>query len=365
VGARSVSGARIFPVLLSGGVGTRLWPISREDAPKQLIQLVDGGTLFQQAALRATDPELFQPLTVIAAGPHRFMIAEQLHAAGFSKARIVLEPIGRNTAAAAAVAALVVAEVAPDGLVLLMPADHLIGDDAAFRATVRQAVPAAQGGLITLFGIRPDNPATGYGYIRLGDRCAHAAAAREVAAFVEKPDRATAESYLRDGSYFWNSGIVLASAETLLKQIALLEPDLLASARLALEGAARDADFIRLDANAYGRCRAISFDYAVLERSDSVAVVPAAFGWRDVGSWASLWEAAARDADGNALIGNVIAESTKDAYVRSDGPLVVTLGVEDLIVVATKDAVLVAAKDRDQEIRAIVERLRAKNNDSA
>ncbi len=351
--------ARIFPVLLSGGAGTRLWPLSRGDAPKQLINLVGEGTLFQQAALRAADPELFEPLTVIAGASHRFMIAEQLQASGVSRANIVLEPCGRNTAAAAAVAALFVVEAAPDGLILLMPADHLIGDVAAFRATVRRALPAARLGRLTLFGIRPDRPATGYGYIRLGEACAEAEGVSNVAAFVEKPERATAEAYLRSGDYLWNSGIVLASAARLLDELTRHEPELVASARAALKDAARDADFVRLDASAYERCRAVALDYAVLERSDGIAVVPADFGWRDVGSWESLWEAARRDADGNAVIGSVITAATKDSYVRSEGPLLATLGVEGLIVVATKDVVLVAARDRDQDIRELVERLRA------
>ena len=359
-GAEAVTGAaRIFPVLLSGGAGTRLWPLSREDAPKQLINLVGGETLFQQAVFRASDPELFEPLTVIAGAPHRFMIAEQLHASGVPKANILLEPIGRNTAAAAAVAALFVVEAAPDGLVLLMPADHLIGDVAAFHATVRRALPAARLGRLTLFGIRPDRPATGYGYIRLGEACAGAEGVSNVAAFVEKPDHATAEAYLRSGDYLWNGGIVLAPAARLLEELTRHEPELVASARAALKDAARDADFVRLDATAYERCRSVALDYAVLERSEGIAVVPADFGWRDVGSWESLWEAATRDADGNALIGSVITAATKDSYVRSEGPLVATLGVEGLIVVATKDAVLVAARSRDQNIREIVERLRA------
>ena len=365
-GADTVTGkARVFPVLLSGGAGTRLWPLSRECAPKQLINLVGEGTLFQQAALRASDPDLFEPLTVIAGTPHRFMIAEQLHASGVPKARIVLEPVGRNTTAAAAIAALVVAEAAPDGLVLLMPADHLISDVAAFHATVRQALPVARLGRLTLFGIRPENPATGYGYIRVGDSGTGADGAGDVAAFVEKPDLATAEAYLRSGDYLWNSGIVLAPAATLLEALSTYEPELLASARAALSDAARDVDFVRLDERAYARCRAISLDHAVLERSGGIAVVPATFGWRDVGSWASLWEAAERDGDGNAVVGNVVMELTKNSYVRSEGTLVATLGVEGLVVVATKDAVLVMAKDRDQDIRDIVDRVRAKDDGRA
>jgi len=226
-------------------------------------------------------------------------------------------------------------------------------------------MPAARRGLVTLFGIRPNEPATGYGYIRFGDAIPDAGCARNVAAFVEKPDRTKAEAYLASGDYLWNSGIVLATAATLLRQFSVHAPDLTAPVRAALEGATHDADFVRLDADDYARCRAISFDHAVLERNDGVAVVPASFGWRDVGSWASLWEASEHDSDGNAMIGNVIAEATTDSYVRSEGPLVATLGVDGLVVVATKDVVLVAAKGRDQEIRSVVERLRVRKDSDA
>ncbi len=248
---------------------------------------------------------------------------------------------------------------------LLMPADHLIDDVAAFQATVQGAAAAARRGFLTLFGIRPDSPATGYGYIRQGDAIPDAGKARRVAAFVEKPDRAKAETYLRSGDYFWNSGIVLARASVLLAELENLQLEIVALAREAVERGERDADFLRLDGGAYRRSRAISFDHAVLEKSDRVAVVPAAFGWRDVGSWSSLLEAADRDAAGNAAIGNVILEATKDSYVRSEGPLVATLGVEGLIVVATKAAILVAGKDHDQDIRTLVERLGKKDVDPA
>jgi mannose-1-phosphate guanylyltransferase/mannose-1-phosphate guanylyltransferase/mannose-6-phosphate isomerase len=350
--------AKVFPVLLSGGAGTRLWPLSREDAPKHLIPFLGRHTLFEQALSRASDPALFEPPIVVAGAGHRFLIAEQLKGSGVSGARIVLEPVARNTAAAAAIAALFVSETAPRGLVLLMPSDHLIEDEPAFRAAVRRALPAAVAGRIVLFGITPDSPATGYGYIRMGE--ADAGGARSVAAFVEKPDRATAEAYVQGGKHLWNSGMALARADTLIERFASLEPELLSFARTALEEAARDSNFVQLDQHAYERCRAVSLDYAVLERSEGIAVVPAAFGWRDVGSFASLWEAAERDADGNVEIGNVVTEATKNSYVRSDGPIVATVGVDGLIVVATKDAVLVAPRERDQEIRKIVERLKGK-----
>jgi mannose-1-phosphate guanylyltransferase / mannose-6-phosphate isomerase len=347
---------KIYPVLLSGGAGTRLWPLSLEDSPKHLIQLIGSQTLFAQAALRATDRELFGPLTVIAGAPHRFMIAEQLREIGISDATIVLEPIGRNTTAAAAVAALVVTRNAPDAVLLVMPADHRI-DEARFRRAISAAMPAARRGFLTLFGIKPVSPATGYGYIRTGAELSNAGGARLAAGFVEKPDRETAETYLQRGDFLWNSGIVLASAETLLDELRTCSPQIVECAKVALDRAERDADFLRLDAEAYSACPAISLDYALLERSARVAVVPADFAWRDIGSWSALWESAERDGEGNAVIGEAIIEATKDSYVRSEGPLVATFGIEGLIVVATKDAVLVAARDRDQDVRKVVEHL--------
>jgi mannose-1-phosphate guanylyltransferase/mannose-6-phosphate isomerase len=346
----------IFPVLLSGGAGSRLWPLSREGSPKQLIRLIGERTLLQQTALRATDANLFEPLTVIAGNGHRFAVAEQLGAVGASSAAIVLEPAPRNTAAAAAIAALLIARSDPDATMLLMPADHLITDADAFRRAVREAAETARQGYLTLFGIRPDSAATGYGYIRVGAPVADGPA-RSVAAFVEKPSRTTAVAYVESGEYLWNSGIFLMPVALLLSELRRLEPDLLLAANEALERAARDADFVRLDAEAFCNCRSVSIDYAVMERTDKAAVVPAEFSWIDVGSWSALWSIAGLDDEENATIGDVLTLDTRGSYIRSEGPLVATVGVEDLIVVATNDAVLVARKDRDQDIRKIVDRL--------
>ncbi len=347
----------IFPVLLSGGGGARLWPLSRNAAPKQLVRLVGDKTLLQQTALRALDPALFAPLTVIAGEAHRFLVAEQLREAGITDATIVLEPVPRNTAAAAAIAALLVARSAPDGLVLLMPADHLITDADAFRCTVGQAAETARRGHLTLFGIEPDAPATGYGYIRADAPLAPGETARGVAAFVEKPDKETAQAYLESGDYLWNSGIFLMPAALLLAEMRRYEPDLLEAAEEALERATRDTDFLRLEPEAFARCRSVSIDYAIMERTDKAAVIPAHFAWTDIGCWSALWEIAERDEAMTAAVGEVLTWSTRGSYVRSEGPLVATLGVEDLVVVATHDAVLVAHKDHDQDIRKIVEHL--------
>ncbi len=348
---------QIFPVLLSGGAGTRLWPLSRKSAPKQLINLVGSKTLFQQAVLRIVNSALFNPPTVVASWEHRLSVADQLHESGVMEASIMLEPIARNTAAAAAVAALQIAETASEGLMLLMPADHLIENGPLFREAILAAIPAALDGYLTLFGIRPDRPATGYGYIRMGDSISVGEKVRHADAFVEKPDAPTAERYLKSGDHLWNSGIVLALAGTFLEELRMHSPEVLDAARAAFERASHDDGFIGIDAAAYAKSPVISLDHAVLERSSRVAVVPAEFPWRDVGSWSALWEAAERDSDNNAISGAVITEATINSYIRSEGPLIATLGVEGLIVVATGDAVLIASADRDQDIRKIVERL--------
>jgi len=277
---------------------------------------------------------------------------------GIDAGTIVLEPSARSTTAAAAIAALMVEECDPDGLVLLVPADHRIVDVEAFHAAVRTAANTALGGFLSLFGITPDGPATGYGYIRVGDPIARADGARRVAAFVEKPDRDTAEGYLRGGDHLWNSGIFLLPAKVFIAELSRFEPELLAHARKALERSTRDADFLRLDEEAFGRCPSIAVDRAVMERSARMAVVPVDCGWTDVGSWSTLAGMAECDASGNTTFGEVFAEGTRNSYIRSDGPLVATVGVENLIVVATPDAILVAHKDHDQDIKRIVDRLR-------
>lgn len=345
----------IFPILMSGGGGSRLWPLSRGEAPKQLLRLVGEGTLLQQTALRALDTSLFEPLTVIAGEKQREPLVKQLAEIGAGEATIVLEPMARNTAAAAAVAALLVQAQSPDGLLLLMPADHLIADAEAFRRTVRAAAKTARDGYLTLFGIKPDSPATGYGYIRGGARLRPDAPARAVAAFVEKPDRETAVAYMESGEYLWNSGIFLLPAAAFLAELKAFEPDLLSAAAEALQRATRDRGALRLDPEAFARCRSVAIDYAVMERTEKAAVIPADFSWTDVGSWSALWSIADRDEAENATVGDVLTWATRSSYVRSDGPLVATLGVEDLVVVATKDAVLVARKDHDQDVRKIVD----------
>jgi mannose-1-phosphate guanylyltransferase/mannose-6-phosphate isomerase len=352
---------RIYPVLLSGGAGSRLWPLSRESHPKQFLPLTSEQSLLQQTALRVLDPDLFEPLTVIGSAQHRFLIAQQLSEIGVQSPTIVLEPSVRSTAAAAAVAALIVSRLNPDGLVLLAPADHRIQDVPAFRAAVRDASEAALSGHLSLFGITPDRPATGYGYIHLGARLSETGRTHRVAAFVEKPDRATAEGYLKSGDHLWNSGIFLLPVRAFVAELERYEPELLGHARDSLERSSRDEDFVRLEQEAFDRCRAISVDHAVMERTDRMAVLPVDFGWTDVGSWSTLAEMADRDVAGNTTLGEVLTESTENCYIRSEGPLVATIGVENLVIVATPDAVLIARKDKDQDVKRIVDRLRDGN----
>ena len=345
----------IVPVILSGGVGARLWPLSRRESPKQLLALAGPRTMIQDTLARASGDGFAAPI-VICGEQHRFLIAEQVLEAGIANARIILEPKGRNTAPAAAIAALAVLESDPDGLVLLMPSDHVVADRAAFQAAVAVAAKAARDGALVTFGIRPSAPETGYGYIKAGAP-ASVPGAFAVERFVEKPDRATAEGYLASGDYSWNSGMFLFAARTFLAEMERLEPKMLDHCRRALKDAHRDTDFIRLDAGAFNDCPAQSIDYAVMEHARKAAVVPVEMGWNDVGSWLSLWEIAARSSEGNVAIGDVLLEGARHSYVRSEGPLVAAIGVEDLVIVATPDAVLVSHRNATQEVKKIVDAL--------
>jgi len=352
----------IVPVILSGGSGSRLWPLSRKALPKQLLALAGPQTMIQATVTRARGVEFAAPV-VISNQEHRFLIAEQLRSAGVTDARIILEPAGRNTAPAAAVAALKIVEDDPDALMLLMPSDHVVGDEAAFRAAVAVAAKAAREGALVTFGVRPAAPETGYGYIRSGRPLAGVEGAFAVDRFVEKPDRVTAESYLASGDYFWNSGMFLFSAKAFLAEMERLEPAMLGFCRDALTHAHRDMDFIRLGEVAFLACPSQSIDYAVMEHTNHAAVVPVDMAWNDVGSWQSLWDIAERTDDGNAVLGDVVTEKARNSYFRSEGPLVAAVGVEDLVVVATKDAVLVSRRDAAQDVKKIVEHLERQKRD--
>ena len=350
------SGAIIHPVILSGGAGSRLWPLSRRLYPKQLLPLAGGRTMIQDTADRFKG-EGFAPPIVICNQEHRFLIAEQLRERGVANARIVLEPVGRNTAPAAAVAALLSAGTDPDAIVLLVPSDHVIRDVAAFKKAVDAALPAARAGALVTFGIKPSAPETGYGYIARGEALSSAPGCFRVERFVEKPDRPTADRYLASGKHFWNSGMFLFSAKNLLTEMKRLEPAMLAACEAAVAKGRGDMDFYRLDEASFESSPAQSIDYAIMEKAANAAVVPVDMGWSDVGSWQSLWDITAKNEAGNATQGDVLLERVQNSYLRSDGPLVAAVGVEDLVVVATTDAVLVAHRDATQDVKRVVDEL--------
>jgi mannose-1-phosphate guanylyltransferase/mannose-1-phosphate guanylyltransferase/mannose-6-phosphate isomerase len=349
----------IYPVILSGGVGSRLWPLSRRLFPKQLLDLVTEKSMLQETALRVAGGQGidFAPPLVICNAEHRFIIAEQLRQIGIVPSAIVLEPEGRNTAPAAAVAATMVQRMDSRALVLLLPADAVVNDRPAFLAAVNQAAAAARHGFLATFGIVPSRPETGYGYIERGAPLAQAPGAFAVERFVEKPDAAVAAAYLAGGRHVWNSGMFLFGAAAFLAELDAHAPAIRIQAQAAIEAARTDLDFLRLDANAFGKCPSISIDYAVMEKTNRAAVVPAAIGWSDVGAWDALWELGEKDANGNVAKGDVLAHETKNSYLRSETKLLSTVGVENLVVVVTEDAVLVADKAKAQGIKAIVDRL--------
>jgi mannose-1-phosphate guanylyltransferase/mannose-6-phosphate isomerase len=352
----------LVPVILSGGAGTRLWPLSRELYPKQFLPLVGERTMIQETALRTAGlPGITGPV-VVCNEAHRFLVAEQLRDAGFAPATILLEPAGRNTAPAVAVAALAAlargareGTTAPEPLLLVLPADHVLTDLAAFRRAVTEAIPAAREGRFVTFGVVPTHPETGYGYIRQGGRDG---AARPVAEFVEKPDKARAKGFVESGDYFWNSGMFLLPARGYLEELGRLDPAMAAACRRAFESAATDLDFVRLDKMAFESCRADSIDYAVMEKTSRASVVPLAAGWSDVGSWAALKDALASDASGNVTRGDVVAEDATGCLLYSTDRLVAAVGLEDHVVIETKDAVMVAPKSRVQDVKRLVERMK-------
>ena len=352
------------PVLLSGGSGTRLWPLSREAHPKQFLPLVGDDTLLQATWRRVAPLSSAAPL-VVANEDHRFLVAEQLRVIGAPRARIVLEPVGRNTAPAIAAAALIASADGGDPLLLVLPSDHVVRDADAFRAAVRAASPAAEAGALVTFGIVPQAPETGFGYIHA--EAGHAEAGegvRKVLRFVEKPDAATAQGYLDAGGYYWNSGMFLFRASRFLEELGRHRPDILAAVRAACGHVDPDGEFLRLDREAFAASPSESIDYAVMEKTDAAMVLPVDIGWNDVGSWSALWDVSEQDADGNARHGDVITIDSRNSYAYARR-LVALVGVENLVVVETDDAVLVAAKDRVQDVKQVVARLKADRRSQA
>ncbi len=349
----------IVPVIMAGGSGTRLWPLSREQYPKQFLPLLGPHSLLQNTILTAARiPNAVTPV-IIGAEPHRFLIAEQLREIGIKNATILLEPEGRNTAPAAAVAAHFVArEYGPEAMVFLMSADHSIAQPEAFAATAEAAATLAALGRIVIFGIEPVRPETGFGYIQVGAPITGGIAASEVARFVEKPSLEVAESYLAAGGYYWNGGLFLFRADRLLSELGRLEPELGRQALEALTQAQQHGAFVCLDADAFRACRNESIDYAVMEKSDALAVVPLDVGWDDVGSWTYLGKLPASDEADNRLVGDVLTEDSQGNLVHASTRLVALVGVHDHVVVETDDAVLVAHKDRVQDVKRIVQRMK-------
>jgi mannose-1-phosphate guanylyltransferase/mannose-6-phosphate isomerase len=348
----------ILPVILSGGSGTRLWPLSRPQRPKQFLGLGDDLSLLQRTVQRAQG-EGFAPAVVIANDDHRFLVAEQLRAMGAEGATVVLEPLGRNTAPAVCAAALIAhgaaagidAGAGDDPLVLLMPSDHVVAKPDAFRAAVAKAADAAAAGHIVTFGITPDRPHTGYGYIKRGAALAGADGAFAVERFVEKPDAATAEGYLAEGGFDWNAGIFLFRASDMLDEIGRFAPEMRRTVTEAVSCGHGDLDFFRLDPAAFAAAPAGAVDTVVMERTERAAVVPVDMGWTDAGSWPTLWEVGAADADGNVATGPVYLHGVSGSYIHSDGVPLGVAGVEDMIVVATEDGILVAPQHRAQDVR--------------
>ncbi len=343
----------IIPAILSGGSGSRLWPLSRQLYPKQFLKLFDGDSLFQRTLQRFDSPK-FSPPVIIANEEHRFLVGEQAVEEGVVPRAIVLEPFGRNTAAPAAIAALLAERESPQALVLLTPSDHLITDKAAFLAAVEAAVPAAEAGRIVTFGITPSEPNTGYGYIRLA---AGEGPVRDVAAFVEKPDLERARAFLASGDHVWNAGLFLFSAATMREAFRRHSPEVLAHAAAALDRARADLDFLRLDAEAFAAVESISVDYAIMERAEAVACVPMDPGWNDLGAWPAVWESFEKTEDGNSALGEALFVGARDNLVVTDDALVSVVGLDDIMVVSTKDAVLVTAKDKAQDVKKVVEAL--------
>jgi mannose-1-phosphate guanylyltransferase / mannose-6-phosphate isomerase len=354
----------IFPVILSGGSGTRLWPLSRAMYPKQFIRFFSGqDTTFLGAAMMRLKAEAgFAAPILLCNNDHRFLVREEIERAGIKPRAIILEPVGRNTAPAIAVAALAALRENPGAILAVMPSDHVVKDDAKFMEGVKRAAKVAATGKLVLFGIVPTEPHTGYGYIKQGKPIeGFNGGAYTVESFNEKPNLATAEGYLAAGGYYWNSGIFVLNARTYLEELARLEPAILEAARASLAKATDDLGFLRLDKTSFAASPNISIDYAVMEKTITAAMLPLEVGWNDVGSWSSLWDIAPRDDKGNYIHGEAVLEDTNGCYVHSEKSIISTIGVRDLVIIDTPDALLVADKSRTQDVSKIVARLKQSN----
>lgn len=345
----------IFPCILSGGVGTRLWPLSRKDRPKQFLPLFDGESLFQMTCKRVNHEGFAAPI-VIGSNAHRFQMGEQLADLGIVANTILLEPLGRNTAAPALMAAMIAAETDPEALILLLPSDHLIRKEDVFLNTVHAAETAARGGKIVTFGITPSEPNTGYGYIKVA---AGEEAVRPVERFVEKPDHERAKAFLEEGGYVWNAGIFLYSARTMIEAFKQHQPELYADIVAVMETRHDDLDFTRLDEASFEKLDNISIDYAIMEKADNVACAPVSPDWDDLGSWSAIWSVLDKDESGNTGLGDTRFLESRNCLAYSQQSLVSVIGLDDVMVIATGDSVLVANKDHAQDVKKVVDQLKA------
>lgn len=353
----------MIPVIMCGGAGTRLWPVSRESMPKQFVPLVEDRSTFQQVLDRVRDPELFDRPIVVTSSDFRFIVAEQLRESRI-EADIVLEPARRDSAMAVAVAAQLARQRDPEASVLVLASDHVVRNLAAFKSACKEAATAAAEGFIVTFGIHPSCPANSYGYIRPGAKI-NGGAALAIEAFVEKPDAKTAGTYIGE-NYLWNSGNFAFRAEIMLNELDRFEPEIAAAATSAVSGIERDLDFLRLPAEAFNRAPKKSIDYAVMERTERAAVVPVDLGWSDVGSWSAVWDALEHDKDGNASIGPAIFHNSRNSLVHSGDMILTTIvGLDDVVVVTTPDAVLVTARHKAEDVKGLVEHLKVQNRQEA
>jgi len=355
----------IVPVILSGGSGSRLWPLSRELNPKQFLPLVDNDSMLQGTLNRLQGLEGLAEPIVVCNESHRFLVAEQLRAIGYEHSTIILEPTGRNTAPAISVAALHLQARQGDPVMLVLPADHVITNLDVFHNTLAIGLDLAEQGKLVTFGIVPDCPETGYGYIQQGEALNAAKLAYQVARFVEKPDAETAQTYLDKGEYYWNSGMFMFRCSVLLEELEKFNSEMLTSTEQALNKAASDFDFVRLDKESFEACPSDSIDYAVMEKTAESVVVPLDANWNDVGAWDALWDIGDKDEHGNVVHGDIISDAVKNSYIHAGNRLVAAIGMEDCVIVETADAVLVADKKQAQSVKKVVEHLKASQRDEA
>jgi len=351
----------MIPVIMSGGSGTRLWPLSRKNKPKQFLTLFGDKSLFQETLTRLAGINDLESPIIVCNEDHRFMVAEQLQEIDIQNADVVLEPCARNTAPAIALAALQAQQAGNDSILLVLAADHVIQNVSDFHKAISEAKIQAEQGYLVTFGIVPAKAHTGYGYIEAQEKNKIS----KVNAFVEKPDLETAQAYIESGNYYWNSGMFMFKASTVLKELERFAPDMLISCQQALSKSVEDLDFIRMDKKSFEACPSDSLDYAVMEKTDKAVVIPLNTGWSDVGSWSSLWEINDQDNDNNVLIGDVIVQNVDNSYIHSDHRLVSVLGLDNIVVVETPDVVMVANKNQAENVKAIVDNLKNRQRDEA